>query len=91
MILAPLSESHVTSMFFHIIHPKLKFIVLDYMTLPFTKIMHTITQKENCLVDMGDLKYGNPNKETKGGRYLKKEDKEVHAVEEPPSKEKQKS
>lgn len=37
---------------------------------------------------MDDLKYGNPTKETKGGRYQKKEDKEIHAIEKPPSKEK---
>jgi len=74
-------------MFVHNIHPKLKFIALDYMTLPFTRIMHRFTQKKKFLVDMGDLKYENPNKETKGGRHQKKEDKEVHDIEEPPYKE----
>jgi len=47
--------------------------------------VHNIHPK--CLVDMGDLKYENPPKETKGGRYQKKEDKEIHAIKEPPSKE----
>jgi len=75
MILEPLSKSHVKSMFVHNIHHKLKFIALDYMTLSFTKIMHRLTKKEKCLVDMGDLKYGNPSKETKGSKYHKKEDK----------------
>lgn len=36
---------------------------------------------------MGDLKYGNPNKEINKGTHHKKEDKEVHAIEKPPSKE----
>lgn len=68
MITKPLFESHFTSMFFHNIHPKLKFIALDYMILPFTKIVHRLSQKEKFLVYMGNLKYGNPIKETKGGR-----------------------
>lgn len=54
MIPEPLYESHVTSMFIHNIHPKLKFIALDYMTLPFTEIAHRITQKEKCLGYMDD-------------------------------------
>jgi len=80
MILEPLSKSHVTSMFFHNIHHKLKFIALDYMKLPFTEIMHRLTQKKKYLVDMGDLKYGNPNKETKEGIHHKKDDKKVHSI-----------
>jgi len=55
MIPKPLYESHVTSIFIKYIHPKLNFISLDYMTLPFTEIVHRLTQKEKCLVDMGDL------------------------------------
>ena len=43
MILEPLSQSHVISMCVHNIHPKLKFIAIDYMTLLFTKIMHRLT------------------------------------------------
>lgn len=69
MIPKPLSKSHVTSMFVHNIHPKLKFIALDYMTLPFLEIVHSITHKEKCLIDIDDLKYGNPPKEKKRGRY----------------------
>jgi len=52
-------------MFIHNIHPKFKFIALDYMALPFTEIVHRITQNEKCLVEIGDLKYGNLPKETK--------------------------
>ena len=57
------------------------------MALPFTEIVHRITQNEKCLVEIGDLKYGNLPKETKWGRYQKMEDKEVHAIEEPQTKE----
>jgi len=59
-------------MFIHNIHPILKFIALDYMILPFIDIVHRLAQKEKCLVDMGDLKYRNPSKETKGGINKKK-------------------
>jgi len=90
MILEALSESYVTSIFFHNIHPKLIFIALDYMTLPFIEIFHRLTQKEKYLVDIGDLKYGNSREETKGSKYYKKEDKEVLTIEEPPSKDQQK-
>lgn len=88
MVPDPLSKSHVIYMFIHKIHPKLKFIALDYMKLPlpFTTCVHRITQKQKHLVDMGDLKYGNPPKEEKEGRYQKKEYKEVHSREEPQSK-----
>lgn len=90
MIQEPLSESHVTCIFIHNIHPKLNFIALDYMTLPFTEIMHRLVQKEKCLVDIGKLKYGNPLNETKRGGYKKNEYKEVYAVEDPQNKEKTK-
>lgn len=91
MILESLFESHVTSIFVQNIYPKLKFIALDYMISIFTKIIHRLSQKDKCLVDMGSLKYGNPSIETNGGRHQKKEDKEDYAIEEPSSKENQKS
>lgn len=75
MILEPLFESHITSIFFHNIHPKFKFIALDYIILPLINIMHMITQKERSLVDIGDLKYANPPKDTKEVTYHKNEEK----------------
>ena len=72
MILEPLTENHVISMFIHNINPKMKFQVLDYMTLPFTKIIKKLTQKDKCLVEIGDLKYGNPNKEKREADIIKK-------------------
>lgn len=54
---------------FHIIHPKLTFIALDYMTLSFIKILHSITQNYKYLVDMGDLKYVNLPKKIREAKY----------------------
>lgn len=62
MIPKPLSTNHVTSMFIDNIHPKLKYITLNYMTPSFTKLVNHLTQKEKCLVKIGNLKYENPSK-----------------------------
>lgn len=83
-------ELYANSMFVHNMYPKLKFIALDYMTLQFIEIMHRLVQKEKYLVDMGELKYHNNFKEPKRGGFHSKEDKNVYAIKESQSKEKQK-
>lgn len=88
MIPEPLSENHVISIFIQNLHLKLRYIFLDYVTFPFLHIVTILTPKEKCLIEMGEIKYENPSKETKGSRYQKKEEKEVHSIKEPPSKEK---
>lgn len=61
------------------------------MDFSFSDIVHRLTQKERHMVETRKLKYGNPSKETKKGGYQKREEKEVHAIEEPQDREQQKN
>lgn len=76
MIKEPLLEPHVKAIFVHNINPKLRFIVMDYVDFYFLNIVHKVTQIEECMVEMGKLKYDNPSKDQKNP-YKKKEDKHV--------------
>lgn len=60
---------------------ELNFIAMDYMDFYFSDIVHRLIKKEQCMVEMGKLKYDSKSKYHKNS-YPKKEDNHVQATEE---------